>query len=645
MSLRLNPFAFRGFNHHIVPVCLVLLTVSACNGNGGNGDGDGTTTGGGTTSAGGELGPLPQPPLTEGPSSNDEPISEGAEFNTAIGFEVTREPGPRIPVEETVELTDEDFEAGLPDPVLQIPDGIDPAVNRPPYFDGLENLDVLAGDIIEVVYFPQDPDGDLPGMFPQELPQGSTFTDNFDGSKTFTWQPLQMDVGVNEFTVVAIDSTDSQYRSSNTILIRVTLPDDPSTIPNVAPTLDEVFPHTVRVGDPAVAELKGIDLNGSIPTLEISNLPAGASLVQDPRFEEIFALKFTPQTAGEFSVDVVARDSIDSTLTTTTPVTFTVLDAADFDRTGERLRTLTASRDVKIGFAALQSFYHRPDGAIYADIAASEFDIITSENSMKMDYINPLPGRFQFAATDNIVRYAKLHDMTIHAHPLVWYRQVPQWVVNTPLAERELTMREFIDRIMARYSADIPIWDVVNEPMDDDGSLRDSVWLEAMGEQYIDIALRQARLSSPEATLLINEFDIAGGPKADGLIDLIDRLQQRETPLDGIGFQLHLFTSFDQYEELRTTIETIAQRDLDIYITELDISIDGNGTEETQANAYRQIVELCLDQPRCKAIQMWGFTDQYSFRRIYDPLPFDRSYQAKPAYYAIQDALQNYTGR
>ena len=576
------------------------------------------------------------------PGLDDEPIAEDTAFNTAIGFPITREPGPRLPeAEELVELTDADFEAGLPDPVVNAPEDLDVSVNQPPFFDGLSNVDVLAGQSVEIVYLPQDPEGELPGMFPEKLPQGSTFEDNLDGSKTFRWIPLQKNVGITRFTVTALDPADAQYRTSQSVLIRVSLPDDLSTIPNVAPTLDPVRPHTVRVDDPVVVELKGIDLNGSVPTIEVPELPEGATLSQDPRFEEIHVLKFVPAQTGVFTLDVLVRDSVDDTLSTLEQLSVTVLARDAFDRTGERLKTLAANRNLKIGFAGLQSFYHRPDGAIYADTAAQEFNIVTPENSMKMDYINPESGRYQFAATDNLIAFAKRNDMEVHAHPLIWYRQVPAWIELAPLVDRETHMVDFISRIMARYASDVSVWDVVNEPMNEDGSLRDSVWLEAMGEEYIDTALLTAREASATGQLLINEFDIGmSGPKFDGLMALVDRLQAAEVPLDGIGFQLHLFSSYDQFTALRANFAAVAERGLDVYITELDVAIDGSDTEAIQADVYRQIMSICLEQERCKAFQMWGFTDQYSFRTLFDPLPFDKSYLPKPAYGALQEALQ-----
>ncbi len=198
------------------------------------------------------------PESSDPPGPDDEPIAELSDFNSASNFTVLREPGPRLPVEEPAkQFTDADFAQGLPSPIIQVPEGLDTAVNQPPFFANLDNFDIVAGELLEVVYLPQNPEGALPGMFPEKLPQGASFDDNFNGSKTFRWQPLQMDVGISRFTVTALDPANPLYRTSQPILIRVTLPDDPSTIPNIPPMLGEFRAHTVRVNDPVVVELKG----------------------------------------------------------------------------------------------------------------------------------------------------------------------------------------------------------------------------------------------------------------------------------------------------------------------------------------------------------------------------------------------------
>ncbi len=610
----------RGSFRVVVPLLvalLALLLLSGC---------DGSSSKGGS--------------LTAGPGADDQPIAEADTFNTASGFDVVREPGPRLNVEAAVEYTDADFDVGLPAIVLQVPDEIDSTTNLPPGFDNLQNITVMAGELVEVVYRPIDPEGELPGMFPEELLLGSSFDDNFDGTKTFRWLPLQMDVGINAFTVTALDPANDSYQASQTIFIKVVLPDDPSTIPNVAPMLDKFLPHTVRVNDPVVIELKGIDLNGDIPTLEIPDLPAGGSFNQHPRFAEIYVLKFAPATTGVLTIDVLARDSVDSALTNSESISITVLAANAFAASGQPLRALAEARELRIGFAALQSFYHRPDGAIYADIAEREFNFVTPENSMKMDQVNPEPGRFQFAATDNLVSFAKSADMTVHGHPIIWHRQLPAWLEQAPLTDIEQHMSEYISRLMSRYKSDVTVWDVVNEPLADNGEFRSSIWYRAMGEAYIDKAYTQARAIAPDAQLLLNEFDISiEGPKATALFALIDRMQASAVPLDGIGFQMHLSTSFDQFTELEANFTQVAERDLDIYITELDVSLADGASLAKQAMVYERLASLCLAQPRCKAIQTWGLTDQYSFKSIFDPLLFDRDYQAKPAYTAVQGVL------
>lgn len=612
----------------------IILLTSACSS---SSDGTGSTT---TGSVPGELAALPNPPLTQAPSQDDEPIVEAANFSTITEFQVVRDPGPRIPVSVEVTLTQADFDAGPLPSIINTPDNVDPATNAAPFFDNLTDIETVAGTQLEIIYKPVDPDGDIPGMFPEELPPGASFDDNFDGTKTYRWQPLQNDVGINEFTVTAIDARNNQYRTVRTIRIKVDLPDDPTTIPNVAPMLDEYLPHTVRQNDVVVLELKGIDLNGTIPSLElVSNLP-GASFVQHPRYEEIYTLQFIAATVGQLDIDILARDSIDASLTNTDTISLNVLPATAFAPSGSRLKDLASARNIQFGYASLPEFYHRPDGGIYAATAASEFNLVSPENSMKMDVVNPLPGRYQFADIDNLLSFAKLHNMDVHGHPVLWYRQLPDWIQEVAPATVEGHMREYIDRLMGRYKNDISLWDVVNEPIGENGGFRSSVWYDAIGESYLDIAFRQARLTAPNARLLLNDFDIAfNGPKADTLFTMLDGMIERQVPIDGVGFQLHLFSSFNQFNDVRANFQKVADRDLDIYITEFDVALSPGASLQDQANVYRQIVDLCLEQPRCKAIQTWGFTDQYSFRKIFTPLLFDDSYMEKPAYSAVQDAL------
>lgn len=612
-------------------LCLLLGLLSGCSSGGDSDAGE---------QPGGLLGPLPNPPLTAGPTAADEPVPFDAVFHTVTGYPLVRDTGPRIENELAPDLTEADFAAGLPDAVVTVPSSVDPTTNGAPFFEGLDNVRVEAGQLLELQYIPRDPDGGLPGMFPQQLPTGATFDDNFDGTKTLRWQTYQADVGINEFVVVAVDPEVGDYRSSQAVLIAVDPPSDPASVPNIAPSIEEIATYTVRAGDPVSIFIIGTDRNGTEPDIELVDPPAGAILTPDPRTPEWRILQVIPDTPGTLVIDVLTRDAEDAALTGLDQITLQVLSPADFERSGLRLKDAAAGSGVSYGSAISPVFYMQADGGIYESIAASEFAVLTPESSMKWEAINPLPGRFEFADMDNLISFARVNDMQVRGHPLVWHRSLPEWVEQTNATDREIHMREYITRVMGRYSDAVTYWDVVNEPMADNGSMRTSLWFNAMGERYIDVAFAQARALDPTATLVLNEFDIGfAGAKMDGLLGLLDRLIEREAPVDAVGFQLHVFSSFDQYEELAANMAAVAERGLDIHITELDVAIVDGGNEQTQATVYQRIVETCLAQPRCTVIQSWGFTDRYSFRTLQTPLYFDRNYAVKPAYQALQNAL------
>ena len=588
------------------------------------------------------LEPLPNPPLTEAPAANDEPIPLAQEFHTITDFPLVGEPSPRVPgISKVLGFTEADFAAGLPAAVITVPDGVDPALNSAPFFAGLDNVRVNAGELVEIRYAPQDPDGGLPGQFPQELPPGATFDDNFDGTRTLRWQTFQADVGITAFTAVAIDPAVSSYRSSQTLFIAVDESIDPTNVPNVAPSIQPVDDYTVRVGDPVVILLDARDRNGTVPTIELPNPPPGATLTADERDEGLSWLRLVPESVGTLTIEVLTRDEVDASLTGLDQITLFVRPAADFERDGLRLRDAAAGGSVLFGSALSPVFYLQPDGGLYESFAESEFALLTPESSMKWDAVNPIPGLFQWSDMDNLMRFAQQNSMGVRGHTLVWHRSLPPWVGETEVADRLVHMREFITRVMGRYGDGVEIWDVVNEPLNDaNGEMRQSLWFEPMGEQYIDIAFAQARELDPEATLVLNEFDVGfAGPKFDGLLQLVDRLLARDVPVDAVGFQMHVFSSFNQFDELSANMAAIAERGLDIHISELDVAIVAGDSDETQANVYRQVIQRCQEQPRCTVLETWGFTDRYSFRTFTNPLYLDRNHATKPAYGAIQQTL------
>jgi hypothetical protein len=80
---------------------------------------------------------------------------------------------------------------------------------------------------------------------------------------------------------------------------------------------------------------------------------------------------------------------------------------------------------------------------------------------------------------------------------------------------------------------------------------------------------------------------------------------------------------------------------------ELDIRLGDSSPASfgAQAKLYGEITALCVQQPTCKLVQTWGFTDKHSWiPNFYKgrqgwALLWDDKYRKKPAYSAVHDAL------
>ena len=517
--------------------------------------------------------------------------------------------------------------------------------NRAPVFEGFTDQLIRVGQQWSLIIRPVDNDGTVPGLLPGQLPAGMTNVDNFNGTRTIAWQPLQPAQGFHTIQMTAIDSADPSLRTVETITLTVILPDDLSTIPNPAPTIDAVDSYVVRAGDEVALRVKAVDANGTVPFLRVNNPPEGSTFDVHPEEERSRLLRFRTSESdiGTMELHFTAVDSLDPSLTVNYTATLTIVERSRFIRTGERLRVLAAERNFLFGYASLLEIDDQADFVLYKEIAAEEFNIVSTENSMKWGFINPEQGEYRFDGVDKISAFAIEKGMVLHGHPLIWYAVLPPWIQNSAIEERENIMLTFIDDVVSRYSEKVAIWDVVNEAFEDDGSFRDSVWFKAMGESYIDKAFRRARQNDANGVLLYNEYDIGiSGAKSDATFRLVQRLVNDNVPIDGVGFQMHVDADFNQYDQVAANFQRIADLGLDVYVTELDVSIRHGQTEQQQADVFANVLSLCLLQPACKATQIWGFTDRYSWRKDLTPLIFDRNYQQKPAYGSIQSILETF---
>ncbi len=287
----------------------------------------------------------------------------------------------------------------------------------------------------------------------------------------------------------------------------------------------------------------------------------------------------------------------------------------------------------------------------YRDTLRREFNLLTPENQMKWGPIHPERDRYNFIGADAIVDFAQTNGMRSHGHTLCWHNQNPDWLTNGRFTRTEMIdiLRDHIHTVVGRYAGRIAIWDVVNELIDDSGGLRETIWKNKIGPEYIDLAFQFAHEADPDAILIINDYSIEPvNTKSTALYNLARDLQSRQIPIHGVGFQMHLTLKWAlDYQSFANNMRRFANLGLEIYITEMDVRIQEpvtNADLARQATVYRNVMDKCISEPAFMGFQTWGFTDKYSwipsfFEGWNDALIFDRSYKPKPAYYALREEL------
>ncbi|MET0411345.1 MAG: endo-1,4-beta-xylanase [Polyangiaceae bacterium] len=320
---------------------------------------------------------------------------------------------------------------------------------------------------------------------------------------------------------------------------------------------------------------------------------------------------------------------------------------------GAPLRELAARRGIRIGTALDHALL---DGASpYVAVAAGQFNSVTTENALKWDHTEYPKGVLSWERADRIVSFARAHDQRVRGHALVWHRQNPAWVSEDEQSPAELRalIRDRIAVTVGRYAGSIACWDVVNEPLEWDGSYRESLWHKALGPGYVAEALHWARQADPAAKLYINDYEVESlCPKSDALYALAKQLLLNGVPLDGIGFQAHLVLGRIP-TDLEANLRRFADLGLDVAITELDIRVHLPADEARlaqQAEEYASVVRTCLRVPRCQELTLWGFTDALSWIPAEYPeygaaAILDDGYAPKPAYHAVASVLGETEGR
>lgn len=320
------------------------------------------------------------------------------------------------------------------------------------------------------------------------------------------------------------------------------------------------------------------------------------------------------------------------------------------------------------------------------ELSAQQFNAITPENLLKWAEVHPQPDKYNFEPADRYVEWGEKHGMFIVGHTLVWHNQTPEWAFagkdGQPL-DRETALariKEHITTVVGRYKGRINAWDVVNEAIADDGTLRTGPvgppgrrgepWHAAIGDDYIEKAFEYAHAADPDAELYYNDFNEWHPAKIAAIAKLIKSLQAKGLRIDGLGLQGHWGMDYPTRDEIDHMLTEYGKLGVKLMITELDIALlpdpgfrqgadvtrrleqrpeldpyaDGlpDDMQQALAQRYADIFKLLVKhRDKIDRVTFWGVHDGQSWlnhfpvERTSYPLLFDRQLKPKPAFAAV----------
>lgn len=293
----------------------------------------------------------------------------------------------------------------------------------------------------------------------------------------------------------------------------------------------------------------------------------------------------------------------------------------------------------------------------YRDLIISQFNSITAEKSMKATVIHPQKNVYDFSETDYLINFCQIHNKRLHGHTLVWDKQTPRWMEKFKGDKNawELMLKEHIQTIVQHCMKNVKSWDVLNEAFNENGSLKENLWLKNIGVGYIQKCFTYAAEADPAASLFYNDYDLESKPeKLDAVLKFFTNLKTKGVKIDGIGMQMHINIIAPYLSDISLATMKIEDQGFLVHYSELDISLVETGKLwmlsrhllMQQGQRMRGIVAgyRKLNIRNRFGITMWGLCDDDSWLLDKNgrdlPLLFNASYKVKPAYCGFLESLE-----
>ena len=341
--------------------------------------------------------------------------------------------------------------------------------------------------------------------------------------------------------------------------------------------------------------------------------------------------------------------------------TIAVRDAAGRPLANARIRLRLARHAFDFGCNCLVLGQLKEKDAAYEAAFTNLFNLATT--TFCLGVIEKKEGEFAFEdkgecvwrrpPPDRALAFCRRNNLRVKGQPLMAGSWHPAWARKRSPEECRAMYDDYFSRVAKRYGGSFAMFDVVNEAF-----LHKGFPLYTKEVEYVDWAFENAQSKFPKSCrLCINEASGVNGTgeTADRYYNLVRRIRDKGTRLDGVGFQFHLFS--DQAlanvlstkgltpQKLRTTYDRMATLGVPMYITEITIPSTLGGTglgEKLQAEVAENFYRFWFAHAGFAGITWWNLCDGAAWKKEGDVLAglVDADMRRKPVYEALENLIR-----
>ncbi len=297
----------------------------------------------------------------------------------------------------------------------------------------------------------------------------------------------------------------------------------------------------------------------------------------------------------------------------------------------------------------------------FKDLKTLEFNSASLAYDLSWKNLEKRRGAVDYSNMDKMVDVLLSRKVSPEGHSLIYVDTYPDWLKNGNFSREELIdiLKNHVTDTVTHFKGKINRWSIVNEAHAHPAIAPKDVFLDVIGNEYVDIAFQAARDASKDwDTPLILSYDdygneTPGGPNTPLTKSIVDRLKAKGL-IDRIGMQMRI----DGAKPLKSENVAAQMRNygVPVEITEMSVNLkDVVGSQEErfakQAEIYRSICKAALDSGVCKSITFFTIGDKYSsdetdkrtpsYSPNADPTMYDDDLNPKPAYFAVLDVVKS----